>query len=354
MATDLSSYHHLRSLFRRIKEDTGGDFRYAARHYSDTLKNIQQNDWFGCAVFTLYKLLESNTRWVITGDFITQYAAKCLGEKLSPWSTDSAVDPLVCPSKKIKLLIITERPYEMEEILDRANNSLQRCHPGLCEIQPGDAEYSIDVCYDNGLGQACVTVRFIATTTPVFDIDTLTLGITGFEIFHETETIPLLLNRELSHISCMLFKPLIVERLIQNICSNEANIIATPLPGDEQLRQRRWISRKLLGVLENHTTLLNSFWRPAVNSSEDTCTVCQENFERKPAFSFCETCKYMVHNHCILKYISSRIQTVTFITCFTCRKELPIWREVKLEISDCSWGRQIPQIPPRCTTEDIL
>lgn len=326
-----STYYHTYNLTRSMRGFMPAEQLHAAL----------VRDWLGCSVFTLYKLLEYNNQWLVMGDFISEYAAKCMGRKLSPWSTDAThyLHPFT-PTKKFKLFIVTERGYTSDECLDFCRRATFHSHPGLERIEPGETDFSVCFYYDNGLGETRVTVRFIATTTPVFDVDLLALSIFGFEIFHSNETIPILVGKELTTMACLMYKPLVIERLIENICSGMANIIAVPLAGEDNYRQRRWISRQLTKAVENQTYLLNPPYVSKDYTETDNCVICHCEFgENNEAVSLCHTCNYLAHQRCVFEYISSRLQTNTFITCLTCREELPLWRQVIMDTSNFGWDK---------------
>jgi hypothetical protein len=306
---------------------------------ANELEKVFMRDWLGSAVFVMGHLLAHNSQWIAYGDFITKYAAKCAGRNLSPWSTDCThySNPFI-PAKKFKLFIITEMPYTGETCLQEVRAALFHSHPGIKDILIGENQYSVRIIFDNGLGETTVTVRFIASTSPVFDIDLLGLSSSGFDIFRYHDNIQLLLNKRLSIQSCLFYKPIIIERLIENICTDIANIIAIPLSGEENKRQRRWISRQLLN---NERTLLNAPYWEVDFSVEDTCTICHELFsDSTPAFQLCSfQCKYKVHSECILKYIESRLVDYTYVTCLTCREQLPLWKTIIMKNNDYTWDR---------------
>ena len=304
------------------------------------LHQAKIQDWLGSAVFVLNKLLSYKQEWMVVGDFIDQYAAKCAGRKLSPWSTDSTYHlNRFIPTKKFRLFIVTERPYTPTECLDTVRNALFHSHPGLQRVCPGETEYSVRVYFDNGLGDTYVTVRFISMTTPVFDTDLLALTSRGFDIYDPAEYIPMLVGRKISPFMCTMYKPIVIERLIENICCDMANIIAVPHLGEENARQRRYISRQLLRVIETEKQLINPPYLEAECTKEDTCTICHEGFtEIDSAKRLCVQCGYLVHKKCAFEYIQSRLETYTYITCLTCRQQLPLWRGIIMNKDDIEWG----------------
>lgn len=323
------TYYHPYNLLRGLRSSVP----------ASQLQTAYIQDWLGSAVFVLGRLLQYNSQWMVIGDFITQYAGKCAGRKLSPWSTDAShhLNPFV-PAKKFKLFIVTERPYTPEECMHITRRTLFHSHPGLQRITDGDTEYSVRVYFDNGLGEMYVTIRFIAMTTPVFDVDILGLTSTGFDIYRYAEHIPILIGQNISQQMSLMYKPLIIERLIENICGNTANIIAVPQLGEENARQRRYISRQLLKVVSTEKHLLNSPCWIAEFTKDDTCAICCDYFsDDNPAKRMCEQCGYLVHNRCVFDYIQSRLETYTYITCLTCRKQLPLWRGIIMNHGDVTW-----------------
>ena len=302
-------------------------------------KELLLRDWLSCAVSSVSIILNSNIEWMVLGEFVTQYAAKRMGQNLSPFSLEAAHDSSVIVDKQFKLLVLTDRPYTPEVFSECMTELFTESHPGFLGVTSGENDHTITLTFDNGLGPVEVIVRFITHTTPVFDIDLLALKLYGWDVYDYTHTIPLLLGKAVSQYTAMMYKPIIIERLIENICTGTVNIVAVPQPSDDNVRQRRWISRRLAKMQATTTDILNlPFWEVETSDEDETCVVCREGFTKEtPANRFCVNCSCFAHESCMLEYISSRLETYTFITCFTCRQEIPLRRPIIMDVEDLTW-----------------